>query len=981
MNQGEHILIIDDEESVTASLKEILEQEGYVVRTVSSSQKALRSLTEEPFDLVLTDLVTEGINGLDLIDEIKQKSPQTIVIIITGYASLDSAIEALRRGAYDYLTKPCPSHQLKVAIQRGLEKRTLGMALTQRTEELETANRRLNEQIGQIAALHRFSDSMHTLSHLEDALYLIANTIRNSLGFGRVLVSLVDKNEGVMKRRAYAGLTLTEFQKLKTQKPPLNTIAQLFKDKNRISRSYYIRHDESEDSTDQSGHLDTQSSIDSDASHWYPGDLFFTPLMTDQEELLGIISVDDPADNSIPSATTIKTLEAFANTASMAIERVAVEEKLAAINELSRELALALNFDHICDIVLRVATRVLNFDNIALILIDEDQGETYIAAHIGYPKEIETRRLPLHGQKGIIIQAIRKGEPLYVPDVRDNEFYFEGRPGTLSELAVPMKVKDKVTGVLNVESSNLNAFDSRDIALLSALASQTATAIEITHLVREINQTKNSLMNLIDSCPDVIISMDKEARLTFFSQRAEHIFGFTADEVLGKSISNYLTGSEEESKQIMDMLQEKKQLRDHETVFHAKDGTNVPVSLSASLLSDEHENIIGSIGICKDITERKQFEEEQKNLREQLSQSEKLSALGEFISGIAHELNNPLTGVLGFSQLLMHSKGDRDIKHHIEKIYTEAVRCQQIVSNLLSFAREQKPEWVSVDINVIIENALSMKAYQLRTNSIDVIKELETDLPRTLADPNQLEQVFLNIIINAYEALLHSENKRRLTVRTEHQGEILRIKFIDTGPGIVSDNLKRIFDPFYTTKEVGQGTGLGLSLAYGYIQEHEGSIYATSKVGQGATFVIELPVKDVPEPEPADREPQAKKPAVQASILVVDDEPVVLDLLSEILHQLGHHIDTANNGQQALEILKEKTFDLILTDLKMPGMDGRQLFYHISESNPDLAKRIIFISGYALSADMQTFLKESGHRHIEKPFDFNILREMIEQYL
>lgn len=981
MKSREKILVVDDEAIVAASIKGILEKEGYAVSTVSSGQEALQRLQSETFDLVLTDLVMEGMNGLDVIKEIKQTAPETIVMIITGYASLNSAIEAMRRGAYDYLTKPCSSQQLKMAIQRGLEKKRLGTELKKKSAELELSNKELAERMEQIAAVHRISDNMQRFSTIDELLSQIAQGVKESLGFERALISLVNKNEAVLERRASAGMPEEEFQKVKSQNPPLNEVVKLFKEKYRISRSYYIRYTEHEETIEKYGSAFEDLRVEVAPGQWHPGDALLTPLLSEREELIGIISVDNPKDGKVPSQTTIKTLETFANTAGAAIERARLEEKLAAIYDLSREAALAFDFDQISTTVLDTATRVLHFDNIAFILIDEKANETYIAAHIGYPKEIESRRLPVDGNEGITVQAIKSGQPILVPDVRKDPHYIEGRPGTLSELAVPMKIRDKVIGVLNVESSTLDAFDKKDVALLSALAAQTATAIENTRLKEQINAAKNYLENLVNSSVDAIISTDERGVLTFFSKGAEEIFGYKAEEVVGRPVGEYYYGEMEEARKVMDILREKGRVLSYETEFKAKNGRVVPVSLSASLLRDEKGEIVGTLGISKDITERKKLEEEKERLRAQLTQSEKLSALGELISGVAHELNNPLTGVLGYSQLLLGSDSDPRTKRDVEKIYREATRCQKIVNSLLSFARRQKPERAYVNINAVIESALNLRVYQLKVDGVEVVKRLDENLSKTMADPHQLEQVFLNIITNAHQVMLKVKEARRLTITTESSDEIIRIKFTDTGPGIPPENLKRIFDPFFTTKDVGQGTGLGLSLSYGFIKEHEGSIYATSKLGQGATFVVELPVKEEAAIERKATAAQEVEPSGGGKILVVDDEQVVLDLLFDILHELGHQVDTAVNGHIALKLITQNDYDLILTDLKMPGMDGRQLYDRVLLTDPDLAKRMIFITGYAISADMQTFFDTTKSRHIEKPFNIDTLREIIQENL
>jgi two-component system NtrC family sensor kinase len=239
---------------------------------------------------------------------------------------------------------------------------------------------------------------------------------------------------------------------------------------------------------------------------------------------------------------------------------------------------------------------------------------------------------------------------------------------------------------------------------------------------------------------------------------------------------------------------------------------------------------------------------EQVQLQEQLVQSAKLSAIGQMISGVAHELNNPLTTVMGYAQLLLVGELDETVKADLQRIYDDALRAQRIVQDLLTFARQKKPERSPTDINETLERTLALRAYALEMDSIKLVTEFEEDLPWTMADGYQLQQVFLNIINNSYQAMAQQGKAGTLAVRSECiGGNTIRVTFGDTGPGIPDEVLKRIFDPFFTTKDVGMGTGLGLSVSHGIIQEHGGRIWAESDPGQGAVFVVELPVVRWPE--------------------------------------------------------------------------------------------------------------------------------------
>jgi len=388
------------------------------------------------------------------------------------------------------------------------------------------------------------------------------------------------------------------------------------------------------------------------------------------------------------------------------------------------------------------------------------------------------------------------------------------------------------------------------------------------------------------------------------------------------------------------------------------------------------------VAVYNDITERKQLETEKKELEREAQLSSQLATVGAMASGIAHEINNPLTSVIGFSQLLMTRDIPEDIKSDIAIINDGAQRVASIVKGLLSFAHQHQPERSYTDINEIIETTLALRAYELKTNSINVIKQLASDLPLTMADSNQLQQVFLNLIINAETEMKLTSDKHKLTVKTEIAGNTIRISFKDNGPGISSENLEKIFNPFFTTKEVGKGTGLGLSICHGIISEHNGRIYAESDRGKGATFTVELPIVSE-ESQPALSEPEAEEPekVSGAKILVVDDEMGVLQYLSHLLSKEGYQIETVDNASDALEMIRRETYNLILTDIKMPDMSGIEFYQRMQKLTQSLAGRVVFIAGNVTEEDVQSFSNKHKVPCISKPFATKKLLKTIARLL
>ena len=258
--------------------------------------------------------------------------------------------------------------------------------------------------------------------------------------------------------------------------------------------------------------------------------------------------------------------------------------------------------------------------------------------------------------------------------------------------------------------------------------------------------------------------------------------------------------------------------------------------------------------------ERKRMEIEKKEFEQKAQMANRLSSVGRLALGIAHEINNPLTGVIGFSQLLMQKDVPEDIKTDLEIINEGAQRVANIVDRLLNFARYNKPERTYLNINDTVTDTLDLLAHQLETGNIKITTQLAPDLPATVADGGQLQQVFLNLIMNAEAEMKLAHGKGKLFVKTEVIDNIIRISFQDDGPGITSENMERIFDPFFTTSEIGQGTGLGLSICHGIMTEHGGRVYAQSNPGEGVTFIVELPLTAEPEQseltKPAAVEPQ-----------------------------------------------------------------------------------------------------------------------------
>ena len=399
------------------------------------------------------------------------------------------------------------------------------------------------------------------------------------------------------------------------------------------------------------------------------------------------------------------------------------------------------------------------------------------------------------------------------------------------------------------------------------------------------------------------------------------------------------------------------------------------------------ENLAGQAAVA--IENARLFQETRASLeqlqttQQLLLQSEKLAAVGQLISGIAHELNNPLTGVVGWTQYLLSQPLSKDVAKHLGTINDQALRASKIVQNLLTFSRQHKPEQRMVNLNEIIDSTLALRSYELRVNNIVVDRDYATDLPDVAVDPHQIQQVILNLVINAEQAMLSQRGSGALSVGTRQVDANIVVTVQDDGPGIPQDLLNKIFDPFFTTKPVGVGTGLGLSISFGIVQEHGGHIWAESAPGSGARFCIELPVSQVATastPHTVVQPPKAAAPQ-QPSVLVVDDEESVRDLLQIVLQDMQMHVEMATNGQEALSLATRRRYDLVVSDLKMPGLSGSEFYEKLHASLGPRTPRFMFVTGDVLSSETNQFLESSNSKCVLKPFDLRDVRKTVTESL
>ncbi len=440
------------------------------------------------------------------------------------------------------------------------------------------------------------------------------------------------------------------------------------------------------------------------------------------------------------------------------------------------------------------------------------------------------------------------------------------------------------------------------------------------------------LRSVLDSIPAGVVLVDPSGPIRFTNIRFSQLFG------IGPRELDEMSGFEELQQLIADRFRDPAAFTAPWRSYLAGSGEPVHDELELTrparrVLERFSRPVLDSqgrsVGWCEFYSEVTG----ERRIQSKLLQTEKMAALGQLVSGIAHELNNPLTAIMGYAQLLLGHDLDAVQFSEAKNVYHEAERARRIVKNLLYFARENKPERTRVDINEIVERTLALRSYELRVENISVHTELASGLPQTLADPYQLQQVILNLVVNAEQALLEGRGQGHVWIRTSHviQGlgrrtrDRLVLEVSDDGPGVSPEIASRIFDPFFSTKTATVGTGLGLSIVYGIVQQHGGEVTFENLPGGGAKFTVELPVVAVPASAPSAFPFQAagRSTNVSASrILVVEDEPTVAQLVVDVLREEGHEVAAALDSQEGLTRLSRSPYDLVICDLRMPRLDG-----------------------------------------------------------
>ncbi len=653
------------------------------------------------------------------------------------------------------------------------------------------------------------------------------------------------------------------------------------------------------------------------------------------------------------------------------------------VDQISKIITTTLDIDQVLSDFAGELRNLVDFRFFSINIIDRGKM-TYDSKNYiwGDSLEVESRlENHLEGSQTELVMRTSKtvieGDVAKASSFRTARFFLER--GLSSLAVVPLIYGDVVLGTIIVGAGQKDAYGDREQLILERLASHITPAIENARQYQEAQERTNEIQRLNEASNRILASNPSSLavlrgtgrEVVSINESFCSAFGIDKDQTVGQLLSETIdwVGLEE---CIAESLSTPRSDGDREARYLAGNGVERWFSVSAVplLAEDESETQDEILLVLNDITERKAQQE-------RIQEQSRLASVGELASGVAHEINNPLAAIHGISELLQMDNWPDQVSEDARKIQEAAQRAAKVVQNLLFFARKSQPEKRYLDLAAVVGRALDLKARDFELKNISVFLNHSEDLVSTMMDEPQLIQVILNVLTNAEQAIKAQADAGNITITTDRTNDVLRLRISDDGPGIPAENLHSIFNPFFTTKDVGEGTGLGLSICYGIIREHGGEMWVESEPGEGATFCVELPV--LPEVTPTHVESDApdERSTFGQRILVVDDEPEVRLILERVLTNEGHSVALAPEGESAWALIQENQYDKIFLDLRMPGMDGQSFYYMLAEYSLEQAQKVVFVTGDTASTEARRFLDSTGRPVLSKPFGVEAIRQLL----
>lgn len=1036
------ILVVDDEVELKNILVEALTSQGYQVIGFTAGETALAALRSDAFDVLLTDLMMPGIDGIALVRRGLHIDPNLVCILMTGQGTIQTAVDAMREGAFDYVLKPFRLQTMLPVLTRAINTRHLRLE---------------NVQLREAVAIHELSETI--------AFTLDPQTVLSKLADGALTQSEADEVSILLPTSDGAELYVAAVrgekrERLLGQRIPLQESISSWVARERTPLI-----------------LNGEVSDDRFVALWPRPDIRSAVSVPMQvaNKLVGVINLN--MTNRLRPFTLgqMKALTILAGTAAAALESASLytqvreaEKNYRSIFENAVEGIFQSTFEGRFLKVNPAMARILGYDSPEELIknVSDISSQIYVHPEDRLQSDAEEKEQGfLHGfefeayckdKEKIWLSLNRRvirnenGIELYregsVEDISARKQTQEAIKASEAELRALFAAITDVIIVLDADgrylkiaptnanyshkppdsligSTQYDVFPKETADFLvshirRALDEECAHRLEyslelegaevwfdgcvaplsnnsVIWIARDITESKraqNALRDseeryrdLVENAHDIIYSQDLQGNYTSMNKAGIQITGYTHEEALALNIKQ--TVAAEYLPKALGMLTAKfagERATAYEMEIIAKDGHHITVEANTKLVY--HDGVaVGVQGIARDVTERKQLEE-------QLRQSQKMEAIGQLAGGVAHDFNNLLTAINGYSSLALQRLEDgHPITPYLEEVKKAGDRAAILTRQLLAFGRKQILQPLAINLNDVVTDMNKM-LQRLIGEDIRLTAKLDPALKRIRADPGQVEQVLVNLVVNARDAMLQGG---KLTIETatveldsdyagKHigfvPGKYVMLAVSDTGTGMSDETRARIFDPFFTTKEKGKGTGLGLSTVYGIIKQSGGNIWVYSELGHGTTFKVYLPeLSMTPLKEPAMVE--LAPSGGSETILIVEDEDVVRGLAQKILEQSGYKVMAASRGAEAISLCQERaeSIDLLLTDVVMPETSGKEVADRMSELLPGL--RVLFMSGYTDEAIVHHGVLDSNVEFIQKPFTPAALVKRVREVL
>jgi PAS domain S-box-containing protein len=712
----------------------------------------------------------------------------------------------------------------------------------------------------------------------------------------------------------------------------------------------------------------------------------------------------------------IKTVEIQGDAAKDLIEEINIRHNNALlVQEIGRATSSILDVDKLINTVVNIMEIHMDFDRGLIMLADKNKSRLFYTAGYGYDNEIELflRKSEFHldnpQSQGVFIVAFKNRKPILVNDIAEIEqtlskrsLEFANKMGVQSLICIPIIYENESLGILAVDNpKSKRPLTKSDMNFLMGIASQTGVSIINARSFQKLRDSEKKYRELVENANSIIMRRDIEGNITFFNEFAQFFFNFTENEILGKSLEGTIFPNTASTKAYLDKLlillkrsPQKPIVNEKESVL--RNGKKVWIAWTYRPIFDNDGDFKEILCIGTDITELKRAEQEKRDLEARLQRAQKMEAIGTLAGGVAHDLNNILSGIVSYPELLlMDIPQESPLRKPILTIQKAGERAAAIVQDLLTLARRGVITTKVVNLNSIISEYLKSPEFEnlkIYHPNVHIKTDFETDLLNILGSPIHLAKTIMNLVTNAAEAIsdmgeiILSTNNRYIDRSLNgydkiKEGDYVILCVRDTGIGIPAEDLERIFEPFYTKKVMGKsGTGLGMAVVWGTVKDHKGYIDVKSAGGKGTEFTLYFPVV---RQELTPDDPLLSIEDIMAkgeSILVVDDVEDQREIASEMLSKLGYSVVSASSGEEAVDYMKHHSVDLLVLDMIMePGIDGLDTYKKILEIHPN--QKAIIASGYSETDRVKEAQRLGATSYVKKPYLLDKIGQVVRDEL